>query len=294
VEAREEKREAFDKTALNDAIMLLTQAFTQDSPKKIEKAIEILSRSVLMHKEVELIRGDQVKAVESGEYYQLGIPWFDDWTGGVRKKEIVLIAGVPFAGKSHMLGYFGANGLLEGAHVLHVVGEDLLTDIQYMYVNVVGEDNPALQNLYFLDMLDATFGLREVEAGVEKYKKMGVSPDIVVIDNLDLLHTSSYKPDWEGVTELCRDLKLFAKRQDNIVITSSLSNFSKEQRGMARLSRAKVGKSANMDVLIMIDDAIAGVYNMSLVKRRGKKVAEENKQKLIECNWTTMTASEVI
>jgi hypothetical protein len=290
----QDEKTTLDREKINEAILLLTQAYSNPSPKKIEKAISILNQSVLMKREIELVRGDQVKAVEDSEFYSLGIPWFDEWTGGVRKKEVVLIAGVPFAGKSHMLSLCGGNGLLEGAGVLHVIGEDLIGDIQSMYFSITGPKNPVLKNLWFLDMLDSTFGIREIEIGVEKMKAAGQVPDIIVVDNLDLLHTSSYKPDWEGVTELCRDLKLFAKRQNSIVITSSLSNFSRDQRGMARLSRAKVGKSANMDVLIMIDDVIGSEYDMSLVKRRGKNITEETKRKLIDCNWNTMSTAEMV
>jgi replicative DNA helicase len=184
--------------------------------------------------------------------------------------------------------------LLEGANVLHIVGEDLIADIQGMYVAVTGAGNAALQNLWFLDMLDATFGIREVEAGIEASKKADKIPDIVVLDNLDLMHLSSYKPDVQGITEMCRELKLLAKRQDVIMITSSLSNFSRENRGLARLYGAKVGKSANMDVVIMIDDVKFSEYDMTLAKRRGKKTSEENAHKVIECNWDNMTTSEVL
>lgn len=280
---------------LEKAISTLGKTYNNPCTKDVEQAIDFLKKSIIGRKETAIIRADQVLD-ESGIFIPFGVPWIDTWLrGGLRLQELMLIGAIPHAGKTHTLVWCGIQFLLEGRKVLNVVGEDLLSDVKSYYLKGV-TDAEAIKNLWFADVQDVTFTVDQVDAAIQKLTDGGNKPDVVIIDHVDLMKGTSGKADWEQVTDVMIALKMLAKRLDVIIITASQLNYDKELRGNARFYRAKVGKAANADVILMIDDVLpeTNEYIVSLTKARGRRrVKSEDKTKSLLVDWDTMDMQEI-
>lgn len=280
---------------LENAITTLGRTYNNPCTKDVEKAIDFLRKSLTNKKETTLVRADQV-IDESGIFLPFGVPWIDTWLrGGLRLQELMLIGAIPHAGKTHTLVWCGIQFLLEGRKVLNVVGEDLLSDVKSYYQKGI-TDPEALKNLWFADVQDVTFTVDQIEAAIQKLMAEGNKPEVVIIDHVDLMKGTSGKADWEQVTDVMVALKMLAKRLNVIIITASQLNYDKELKGNARFYRAKVGKAANADVIIMIDDVIAETneYVISLTKARGRKrIKSEERTKSLQVDWDEMDIQEL-
>lgn len=289
-----------NKEQLNDAIILLGKTYNQPKSQHIEAAIALLQKS--LHGANKPLTAIQAKDVPDAEenFLQTGVPWFDEWfSGGGRKQELLLYGATPHGGKTHLLVWTGCQFLLEGCKVLSVVGEDLLSDVREYYMLGTGGVTEALDNLWLADMQDMRFGVPEVEAVYESLKAAQNAPDVIIIDHVDLMKTPAGKADWEGVSDVMADLKIFAKRTNTFVVTASQANFSKETKGMERFYRAKVGKAGNADLIIMVNDTIdleEGImeYEVERLKARGRKrIHGVTKQKTLLCDWGKMKISDI-
>lgn len=287
-----------NKEALNEAILILSKTFNEPKQRHIEQAIETLKKSLHEKKELTATRADKIVDC-GGIFIAFGVPWIDTWLrGGLRPQELMLIGANPHAGKTHTLVWCGIQFLLEGYRVLSVIGEDLLADVKSCYEKGIG-DPEVLQNLWLADMQDVRFGVPEVEGVYEQLKAEGNPPDIIIVDHVDLMKGgSSSQKDWENAQDVMVALKMFAKRTNTIIITASQTNFPTEGNrtagNMAAFYRAKVGKAANADVIIMIDDVVNNEYMVSLTKARGrKKIPAEERQKTLIVDWDNMEIEDV-
>jgi replicative DNA helicase len=287
-----------NKECVNDAVMILSKTFNEPKQKYIEQAIEALKKSLHEKKELTATRADKIIDCE-GIFIPFGVPWIDEWfRGGLRPQELMLIGANPHAGKTHILVWCGIQFLLEGYRVLSVIGEDLLADVKSYYEKGINNAE-VLQNLWLADMQDVRFGVSEIEAIYEQLRTEGNAPDIVIVDHVDLMKGgSSSQKDWENAQDVMVALKMFAKRTNTIVITASQTNFPSEGNrtpgNMAAFYRAKVGKAANADVILMIDDVVNNEYMVSLTKARGrKKIPAEERQKTLIVDWDNMGVEDV-
>jgi archaellum biogenesis ATPase FlaH len=289
-----------NKEMLSDAVILLGKTFNQPKKQHVEAAISLLQKS--MHGASKPLTAIKAKDVPeaAADFIKSGVRWYDDWwSGGVRKGELLLYGATPHGGKTHLLVWTGSQFLLEGYRVLSIIGEDLLADVREYYTIGVGGIQEVLDNLWLADMQDMRFGVPEVEAVYESLKAEDSTPDIVVIDHVDLMKTAAGKADWEGVTDVMADLKIFAKRTNTFVITASQANFGRDIKGMERFHRAKVGKAGNADLIIMVNDTIDledGMmeYEVERLKARGRKrIHGITKQKTLLCNWGKMSVKDI-
>ena len=293
-----EKKDEINKELLDNAISILGKTYNSPTSKSIEHAIEYLRKSMHEKKEVQVIRADKIVGGAAGaSFLPFGVPWIDTWLrGGLRLQELMLIGAIPHAGKTHTLAWCGLQYLLQGHKVLDIIGEDLLEDVKDTYdKGLPKEAKEALQNLWLANVQDVSFGVKQVEDIYELLSAEGNAPTVVIIDHADLLTSTADKPDWEKASEAMVGLKMFAKRTNTIVITASQLNYdNKEAKGNARFYRAKVGKAANADVIMIIDDVIGDEYLISLTKARGrKKITMEEKQKTLRVSWDAMTIEDI-
>lgn len=283
-----------NKEMLDNAIAIIGKTYNTPKATQIEQAIDFLRKSMHEKKEVEVVRADQVIKSDSGEFFPFGVPWADTWLrGGLRKQELMLIGAIPHAGKTHTLGWFGIQYLLEGHKVLYIIGEDLMIDVKETFEKGI-RSKDALKNLWLANVQDVSFSLKHIEGIFDMLAGKGETPDVVITDHVDLMKGSSSKADWEQATEAMVGLKMFAKRTNTINITASQLTYDEASKGNARFYRAKVGKAANADVIMMIDDVVGNEYSVSLTKARGrKKISAEERQKTLLVSWDTMTIEDI-
>lgn len=293
----EKPKEEVNKEYLDNAITILGKAYNSPTSKALEHAIEYLRKAMHEKKEVLVVRADKIIGGEAGtSFLPFGVPWIDTWLrGGLRLQELMLIGAIPHAGKTHTLAWCGIQHLLEGRKVLDVIGEDLLEDVKDTYDKGLPEGaKEALQNLWLANVQDVSFGVPQVESIYQLLASEGNAPDIIIIDHVDLMKGSGDKADWEQVSDVMVALKMLAKRLNVIVITASQLTYDKESKGNARFYRAKVGKAANADIIIMIDDVIGNEYIVSLTKARGrKKIPSEERQKTLRVDWDKMIMEDI-
>jgi predicted ATP-dependent serine protease len=284
---------AVNKDFLDSAIAVLGRTYNNPEESKVEQAVDLLRKSITCKKESNVIRADHV-IEESGIFIPYGVPWIDTWLrGGLRLQELMLIGATPHGGKTHLLVWCGIQFILEGHKVLYVVGEDLLSDVKSYFAKGIA-NREALQNLWFADVQDVTFGVPQVEEAYEKLKDEGIQ--ILIIDHVDLMRGAPGKADWEAISDVMVGLKMLAKRLNIIIITASQLNYQQEGvRGNARFYRAKVGKSANADVIILVDDVLpSGEYLVSLTKARGRRrVSNDQRQKSLMVDWEAMVIEDL-
>jgi len=148
--------------------------------------------------------------------------------GGLGPGEMGIIVGGPGSGKSSMLVSIGTAALLAGKVVLHYTMElyedytgrkydSLLMKIpahnlKYHIDEIKDKIKDIKGNLYIKYFPEKSVSVHNIHAHIEKYKLQGITPDLVIVDYIDLLKQPSNKQD----------------RQDQI-----LSDMYSELRGVA-------------------------------------------------------------
>src|SRR5574341_146106 len=278
-----------DKSKINEAILLLGQAYNKNDERMVEKAINLLRLSTEAQKEVShLIHASKVK-IDKTPFYRFGVPWLDQYLGGgARKKELIIVAGEPAIGKTHFMNWMGAKGLDQGATVLHINGEDILSDIQTNYQQAV-TNSKVLDNLWYVDE-DDEFGIKDVENEILKLQHEKIYPDIVIVDHLDLMKVEHRGSDWVEALDAAKSLKMLAKRYNTTIIAGSQLTAYTTENGKKRfqLYRANVGKRGNADIIIYLDLLFDGSYNLLRNKARGRRLSWKTREIRVWANWDTM------
>lgn len=290
-----------DLDKVNQAIMHLSKKYKNITVEDIEKGVSILRSSFpVSSSQPKLVRLDQVKTAPA-TFFSTGEPWLDQWLanprgngGGVRLKEVFLMAGTPYAGKSHWLQWLTSRFALQGHESVYVFGEDLIDDVKDNLLIACKGDTRAVQRIHLLDM-DGRFTVADVQQQLDELRAAGGNPTVVTLDHLDLMNpSSSHREDWRMAEEVVTDLKFMAKHNNVMALTASQRTFDTggANGGMASLYRSRTGKAGNVDILLMIKDVYHGTdYNMGLEKARGRRVMTSSKT--VFCDWSTMTIAEI-
>lgn len=271
--------ESVDITKLNDVSLALQQAFNTKEKKYVDKAIELLKLSTRSGVgSLRAVRADQVK-IPQQVFISSGVQVLDDMLGGGgRKQELIFLAGIPSAGKSHLLAWIAAQYIIEGMKVCHFNGEDLISDVIGMYKAMLKKKE--LEHLFVADVVDQAFTPNAIEAVLEQMQEDKILPDVVVVDYMDIVkgNGGGSKQDWTVVSETTEMLRWIAKRFNVILFTASQMNYAgpNSGKGLARLHRAKVGKTAHADVILVIEDVDENTYFINVAKHKGRKMRNED------------------
>lgn len=277
--------------SIAQAISLLTTVYNNPDEKTYLKAKALIDKAAQLKSYTVPVRADKITK-QQVEYYESDTGWLDEWLGGgVRRQEVLLVGGIPYSGKTHMLVWLAAR--YPGAKIAHFYSEDLQDDVKRYYTRALGKG--ALKHVWLVDMQDYAFTTRMVEQVIEQLAKEGDKPDIVVLDHVDIMQSSLFaRADWEDATGVIREIKVLAKRQDIIILAASqLHEKSRDRKGMARFYRAKIGKSANADIILMVEDVDGSEYNMRRVKAKGRDLSMETAEKVLDVDWRKMSVQDV-
>lgn len=279
-----------DGDKIAKAIALLTSVYNNPSEAEFAKAKALIDGAAETRAFINPVRADTVKKVEA-TYYESDTKWLDTWFGGgPRRQEVILVGGIPYSGKTHFLVWLAAR--YPGAKILHCYGEDLEEDVHRYYERAGGLQ--LLQNVWLVDVQDYAFSVQTVEQVVIQQEKAGIKPDIVVLDHIDIMR--SVMPsggDWQDATNVVREVKTFSKRQNVITIAGSqLHPKTREVRGMQRFYRAKIGKSSNADIILMVDSVEDNEYRMRREKAKGRDLSYDTAEKILRVDWGKMKVEE--
>lgn len=264
-------------SAINEVARALQKALATKNISYLHRANSLISRLISHDQPLEVCRGDELIIPAGSSFIPSGISWFDSLlNNGLRKQELFLLAGVPYSGKTHIMTYLSSGFAKQGNIILHFNGEDLLGDIYKLYeLSLDTEDQ--LKNIYITDVTDYSFDIHTIEKSVEMMQeKYNQKPDIIIIDHLDIMNVDKQMQDWLGITELTRQLRFLAKKENCIVMTCTQLNYStsENQSALSRLFRGKVGKVMNADVVLSleVDPVQHNKIYLQIEKARGRKI----------------------
>lgn len=278
----ESKKEEVNLELVTEAGTVLQKAYNKSDSRSIMKAISLLKSSLSQKSVSRLQRADRIKIQPNASFVDSGLKWFDnllkkrpkDKKGGVRRQELVLIGGVPYSGKTHILTYFGAHYAKTGKTVFHFGGEDLIDDILENYSKILTKKQ--LQKIFIDDVMEYHFTVDYIDKAISEAVEEGIKPDIIIVDYVDVLIPSGGKQDWLAVSDIVRELRYIGKRQDAITITASQMGYGNEGgSGASRLYRGKVGKMMDPDVVFLIEGMDGHFYDILMAKARGRKIKEK-------------------
>ncbi len=209
-------------------------------------------------------------------------PWakFNDLTqGGIGNGDLGLIFGSPGGGKSWCLVSLGAYAVSLGFNVLHYtleLGEDYVAKRYDAFftripVNTISQHREQVEET--INRLPGKLIVKEypigvattstLESHIQKSENLGVKPDLIIIDYIDLLSTKKRSSDRKGeLDHIYRSIKGLA-RQLNLPIWS----VSQVNRAGARDEIVEGDKAAGSYDKIMISDVC-----ISLSRQRQDKV----------------------
>jgi len=246
-----------------------------------------------------------------------GWKFFDDKTeGGLFPKTLTVFAGQVNVGKSIVLGNIATNMLLTNKNVLLISLEmsefmyskrisTQLTQIPHgdlkAYTDELKEQILHLKktlnsNLIVKEYPPKSVTVRHLDSYITKLKHKGFSPDIVVIDYVNLIHPIAKNLNsYESVKEICEHLRGIAFKYNIPIVSATQLNrgsFNTASPGMEGISQS-IGLAATCDVICSIwqeeEDRELGVINMGFQKNRfGPNFGSA----AFRCNYNTLTLKE--
>ena len=281
----------------NCAIWLQRVLNNPQDENAFQSALSALRSGSLSSELIELVRADKLVFSPDVGFIPTGVKWLDDSLGGgIRKGELFFVAGETHSGKTHILVYLAAKFIKQKLTVAHFNGEDNRHDVYEIYGKIL--DDSDRDWLYVGDVRDCRFDINSIEQAIEGAKAKGVDPDIVLIDNLDVMAIGKHAPDWQAVGDLVRDLKMFARQYNCIVLTASQSGIQDDQMpakfkksGLARLYRGKASKAMHADIIFTIEEKTDNYMHFKVPKRRGKRI--EKRDVYLNIDFDTMLLHDI-
>tara|TARA_R110000824_G_scaffold89748_2_gene219769 strand:+ start:460 stop:1815 length:1356 start_codon:yes stop_codon:yes gene_type:complete len=230
------------KGAMMKSITLLKTSSFDEIQKIIDDALKLGTDNNFGH--------DFLKDFEQRFLIQARDPISTGWKrldeiakGGLGKKELGVVIAPTGAGKSMVLACMGTNALKEGKTVIHYTLElaDKVVGMRYdCCISGVSLQDHKLNKEKIFDVVSEIDGhliIKEyptksastatIKNHIEKLKKRGIEPDMILVDYADLLrpirHTSEKRHDLENIYE---ELRAIAQVYDCPVWTASQTNRS--------------------------------------------------------------------
>ena len=306
------------KTILNVAEKFSDQSFKlEEALVEFERAYNISLKDNLGHWYFEDIDKHVKDLVAVYKPIPTGWKFFDDKTeGGLFPKTLVVFAGQVNVGKSIVLGNVATNMLLANKNVLLISLEmsefmyskrissqltqiphgDLKTYTQELKEQVEHIKNNVQGNLIVKEFPPKSVTVRHIDSYITKLKHKGFTPDIVVIDYVNLIHPIAKNLNsYESVKEICEHLRGLAFKYDIPIVSATQLNrgsFNTASPGMEGISES-IGLAATCDVICSLwqeeEDRELGVINMGFQKNRfGPNFGSA----AFRCNYNTLTLKE--
>jgi replicative DNA helicase len=215
--------------------------------------------------------------------------------GGLYPKTLTCLVGQVNVGKSIFLGNIAANYVMRNRNVLlislemseHMYAKRIsaqLTQIPHndlkVYTNELKEQVIHIQKqldskLVIKEYPPKTVTVRHLDGYITKLKHHGFSPEVVVIDYINLLKSSSKNLNsYETIKEIAEQLRALSFKFNIPFVTASQLNrgaFNTSSPGMEGISES-IGLAATCDVICSLwqedEDKELGVIKLGMIKNR--------------------------
>lgn len=313
----------FKQRFIYDAIVNVAEKYSdsnfaiEDTLAEFEKAYNISLRENLGHWYFEDIDKHIQDLLAVYNPIPTGWKFFDERTeGGLFPKTLTVFAGQVNVGKSIVLGNISTNMLLANKNVLLISLEmsefmyskristqltqiphgelktysgELKDQILHLKRNIEGK-------LVIKEYPPKSVTVRQIDAYITKLKHKGFSPDIVVIDYVNLIHPLAKNLNsYESVKEICEHLRGLSFKYCIPFVSATQLNrgaFNTSSPGMEGISES-IGLAATCDVICSLwqeeEDRELGIINIGFQKNRfGPNFGSA----AFKCNYNTLTLSE--
>lgn len=225
-------------------------------------------------------------------------PWLDDAIGGGFRKDgkaLYIFAGQANIGKSIFLGNVAANIAAQGKSVLVislemselVYAERIASNVSKIPMKDFKYNAPSLRTaleeehdrnpegkIFIKEFPPSTMTPKQIAAFVKKLKDSGETIDAIVIDYVNLLHSTFGSNSYERVKHICEQVRAMSYVFHCPIISATQLNrsgYDKENPGMEGLSES-IGLAATADVILSIfqneEDMELGVIRLGMMKNR--------------------------
>lgn len=269
---------------------------TADLLSKLERVCNINldnERGLDLFEDLELVIAE-LNAVDA--YISTGWEWLDKQLGGgflQKGKALYVIAGETNIGKSIVLGNIATNVSAQGKNVLLITLEmselvyatrlcsnitqipmkDLRVDQQSLR-SIMSAEKERCGKILIKEFPPSTVTPSELKAFISDLIASGIELDCIVIDYINLLHTTIGNNSYERIkhiTEQLRALSYFTKAPMVSATQLNRSGFGGDNPGLESISES-IGLAATADVILMIfqsdEDRELCVIRYGLAKNR--------------------------
>jgi replicative DNA helicase len=226
-----------------------------------------------------------------------GWPWLDDAIGGGFRadgKGLYIFAGQANIGKSIFLGNVAANIAEQGKNVLvislemseMVYAERIASNVTKIPMKDFKYNAPLLREaleekrdsgtgkIFIKEFPPSTVTPKQIAAFIKKLKDTGEQIDAVVIDYVNLLHTTFGSNSYERIKHICEQVRAMSYIFACPFISATQLNrggYDSENPGMDNLSES-IGLAATADVILSIyqneEDLELGIIRLGMMKNR--------------------------
>jgi replicative DNA helicase len=306
------------KTILNVAEKFSDQSFSiEETLVDFEKAYNITLQENLGHWYFEDVDRHIKDLTTVYNPIPTGWDFFDKKTeGGLFPKTLTVFAGQVNVGKSIVLGNIATNMILADKNVLLISLEmsefmyskristqltqiphgDLKTFTEELKEQLLHIKRNLNSKLVIKEYPPKTITVRQIDGFITKLKHKGFTPDIVVIDYINLIHPIGKNLNsYESVKEIAEHLRALSFKYNIPIVSATQLNrgsFNTASPGMEGISES-IGLAATCDVICSLwqeeEDRELGIINMGMQKNRfGPNFGSA----AFKCNYNTLTLKE--
>lgn len=259
-------KKAAMKEAITNSIGLIQNDEFDAVEEEVRKALTVSRNLDLGQDYFEDVQARWLRSLEKDGARKFGVllPTLNrELEGGLGSKEIAMVVAPPGVGKSLFLVNQGVISLMEGRNVLYVsleMSEDKIAQRFDSVMTLISQrtlptqqDN--LQNrlsVFKKEFPTGSLRIKEYPTGLAKISNLrsylsqlknheGWTPDVLIVDYLELLLPSREAPEYLAQEMLARELRGLAVEQDLLVWTATQTN--RQGRNVSIITDAELGDS---------------------------------------------------
>jgi len=234
---------------------------------------------------------DDLNSVE--RYVPSKWEWLDNSLGGgflEAGKALYVFAGETNIGKSIFLGNIASNMAKDGKNVLLVTLEmsellyarRLCSNVTKIPMKELADNTPSIKQamkdqggkIFIKEFPPATITVNQLKAFIKKFEEQGIKIDAIVLDYLNLMHSSMGNNSYERIKHVTEQVRAMSYLFNCPIISATQLNragFDTDNPDLATISES-IGLAATADAIISIfqneEDRGIGIIRLGMMKNR--------------------------